>query len=559
MVIECIGLPGGGKSYLMERLARELERGGYHCVNVSARSMTDPAFKAAKKLMHAVIWMDDDARALRDDMERVLSEEGPFQSRFGLYGDARWTQEAAAILTALYPRMMRSETVYLFDEGLIHTLVKFCADGLLKEETLEKLCALTERRLPAKGRIVVYNRISVEDCLRSIGERDRHICAFDELEGESLEEILRAYQTYSEDCAGRYGAVTVERRAPIEDRIDAVMRAVREKAMPKTDKRSATQSLEDKFRRAGGFATLRQYADSHVLLFAGAEAAMQGLSQKSLEIVRLGVNNKVLARLRRSYRPFINSFVEQRSRRPAKERRNSGRIWILWMDGMENAPDVVQMCCRSVERNLKDREIVLLSEDNFRDYIQLPDFIEEKYRKGIISKTHMSDLIRLSLLIRYGGTWVDSTVFCTGGDIPPYMLGSDLFLFQDLKPGADGHSQRISNWFMTASSHSPILELTRALLFQYWKENDRIIDYYLFHDFFELAIETYPEEWAKVIPFSNAPPHILLLRLFEQADPEVFDAVRAMTPFHKLTYKFEEGQKELAGTYYQMLREVSQE
>ena len=59
-----------------------------------------------------------------------------------------------------------------------------------------------------------------------------------------------------------------------------------------------------------------------------------------------------------------------------------------------------------------------------------------------------------------------------------------------------------------------------------------------------------------MIPFSNAPPHILLLRLFEPCDEKVFDAVRAMTPFHKLTYKFEEDKKELQGTYYQALRKL---
>ena len=32
---------------------------------------------------------------------------------------------------------------------------------------------------------------------------------------------------------------------------------------------------------------------------------------------------------------------------------------------------------------------------------------------GQITKTHLSDLLRLELLIRYGGTWIDATVFCT--------------------------------------------------------------------------------------------------------------------------------------------------
>ena len=174
---------------------------------------------------------------------------------------------------------------------------------------------------------------------------------------------------------------------------------------------------------------------------------------------------------------------------------------------------------------------------------------------GVISKTHMSDLLRLELLIRYGGTWLDSTVFCTSSNVPSYMTDCDLFLFQDLKPGLDGHCQRISNWMISACTNHPMLRLTRALLYEYWRKNNEVEDYFIFHDFFEMAIDAYPEEWSKVVPCSNAAPHILLLRLFEPYSDEVWEAVKAMTPFHKLTYKFEAEKTQIPGTYYKVLLE----
>jgi hypothetical protein len=61
-----------------------------------------------------------------------------------------------------------------------------------------------------------------------------------------------------------------------------------------------------------------------------------------------------------------------------------------------------------------------------------------------------------------------------------------------------------------------------------------------------------------VIPCSNAAPHILLLRLFEPYDGTVMDAVKEMTPFHKLTYKFEPEKTQIPGTYYQALLEGQQ-
>ena len=315
------------------------------------------------------------------------------------------------------------------------------------------------------------------------------------------------------------------------------------------------RDLEDKFKRAGGMEILRQYGREHVLGYALMQAAMQGTSQKSLEIVRLSVNNKVLGKLRRKYSGFIGRYLEKEAERGMAKKPGKGanHVWILWLDGMENAPRIVQRCCRSEKESFPDRQIHVLTKDNYREYITFPGFIQEKIDSGVITKTHMSDLLRLELLIRYGGTWLDATVFCSSPKVPSYMMDSSLFVFQDLKPGWDGHCQRISSWMITARTGHPILRLTRALLYEYWKKNTEMADYFLFHDFFELAIEAFPEEWNEVIPCSNSAPHILLLRLFEPYREEVWEAVKEMTSFHKLSYKFDAADAQIPGTYYRSI------
>ena len=306
------------------------------------------------------------------------------------------------------------------------------------------------------------------------------------------------------------------------------------------------------FKKVNGAAVLRQYAQAHVLFFALVQTALQGVSRTSLEIVRLSVQNRVLCRLRKQYRRFIADWqkapVDCPSSDPAPR-----KVWVCWFQGMEHAPAIVQRCYRSLQENLPDREIVLLTQENYKEYVTFPDFIEEKIQAGAISKTHTSDLLRLELLVRYGGTWIDATVFCSGKSIPPYMLDSDLFLFQTLKPGKDGHAAVISNWFITARAQHPILMLTRALLYDYWANNKKLIDYFIFHDLFQLAIETYPQEWARVIPCDNATPHVLLLRLFSPFAADVWDALVHKTCFHKLSHKFSDDLKETAGTYYSHL------
>lgn len=305
------------------------------------------------------------------------------------------------------------------------------------------------------------------------------------------------------------------------------------------------------FNKVGGRDMIRQYRRAHVLVFAILQTISQGFSKKSLEIVRLAINNRVLKKLRKQYKSFISQYVQSNTEVVLKE--NSKKVWVCWLQGIDNAPQLVQSCYRSLKKHLPDREIVLLTEDNYRNYVQFPDFVQGKIDNGTITRTHMSDLLRLELLITYGGTWVDATVLCTNSNIPAYMLDSELFMFQNLKPGLDGDSTRISSWFMTACTNHPILCLTRALLYEYWREHTNMVDYFLIHDFCELAIETYPGEWAKVVPFSNATPHILLLRLFEKYDENMWNAIKHMTPFHKLTYKFDESQSSMEDTYYAKL------
>lgn len=307
------------------------------------------------------------------------------------------------------------------------------------------------------------------------------------------------------------------------------------------------------FEKVNGSKVLKEYAQSHVLFHALALIALEGTSRKSLEIVRESVSNKVVKRLRKQYAPFIEEFKKDDAARAKLPHVHSNKVWVCWLQGMENAPEIVRKCYQSLLDNLDDREIVLLTNDNYKDWVSFPRHIQEKIDNGTITRTHMTDFLRLELLEHYGGTWIDATVFCSGKNIPSFIWDSDFFIYQIMKPGLDGHAQRTSSWFLNSCTNHPIVLLVKELLYEYWKTNTKIVDYFLIHDFMELAIEAYPEEWKKVIPVSSSIPHVLLLRFGEQYNQSVWNSVKEMTPFHKLSWKFSE--KQLAvmnqpGTFY---------
>ena len=306
-------------------------------------------------------------------------------------------------------------------------------------------------------------------------------------------------------------------------------------------------SLLQTFNKVGGISLLKEYARNGVLPYVCLQLAISGFSKKSLEIVRNGVSLKIYHKLRKRYKGALEAFEESYREQPQT---HSNKVWVCWMQGMDNAPVLVQRCFLSLKENLKDREIVLITSANLKDYTDFPTYILEKYEKGLITHTHFSDLLRVELLCRYGGTWIDATVFCSGGNIPSYMLNSDLFMFQNLKPGADGSTLNISSWFMTSCANNKIMLAVRALLWEYWKKNNRLIDYFLLHHFIVMVGERYTDDWNRIVQFPNSFPHILLLMLFDEFNQEKWDAVTNACPFHKLAYKRSKEEMEKKGTYY---------
>lgn len=310
----------------------------------------------------------------------------------------------------------------------------------------------------------------------------------------------------------------------------------------------------DILKKQGGLNLIRTYWNAGVLGYAVFQMLILGRDRKSLEILRNGVTLKIYRKLRKRYMPIMKALDTPASVETGPSKKSS-KVWVCWMQGIENAPALVQKCYASLKRNLNGKEIVLITSENVRKYTDFPAWIWEKYEKGLITHTHFSDLLRIELLCRHGGTWIDATVFCSGPNIPDYMLDSDLFMFQNLKPGADGSTLNISSWFITACANNKVLLAVRKLLWNYWKRENKLIDYFLIHHFMIMALDYYSDETKKIIQFPNSLPHVLLLMLFESFNQEKWDAVTAACPFHKLAYKRSKEEMEKDGTYYKYIME----
>ena len=69
-------------------------------------------------------------------------------------------------------------------------------------------------------------------------------------------------------------------------------------------------------------------------------------------------------------------------------------------------------------------EIIVLSKGVqkyfMENYINMPDYLNEKLKSGVLPLAIYTDLMRVALLEHYGGTWMDATILLTD-EIPPIM------------------------------------------------------------------------------------------------------------------------------------------
>lgn len=173
---------------------------------------------------------------------------------------------------------------------------------------------------------------------------------------------------------------------------------------------------------------------------------------------------------------------------PGNDSALRNRIWMCWWQGLEQAPDIVKKCVSSVRKSASGYEVTVITEENYRDYVQIPQWLEEKYRTGIISRTHFSDILRMSLLAVHGGMWLDATIFCTGSGIEDCFNGP----IWSIKRPDYGHISAGCGGFVTGTmccsyKYRWIFAVFRDFLFYYWHENNFLVDYLMLDYLIDLA------------------------------------------------------------------------
>lgn len=208
-------------------------------------------------------------------------------------------------------------------------------------------------------------------------------------------------------------------------------------------------------------------------------------------------------------------------------------VFSYWDPKELGVPSVVELCLESQRHFFRDR-FNLLDPQNLSKFVSADVLGVAESRS--ISLTHFSDLVRLSVLQRHGGMWLDATVLITGSS-PEDIDRANEFLF--LRPS---DPFLVSVWCIKAVQDSYIVDLWLQSLLQFWKDHSTLVHYFQMHFIFEALVILDPDfesRFMSLVAHSYLRPHLLqeALRTSSEESFESLNENVGQSWIHKLSYK----------------------
>lgn len=227
-------------------------------------------------------------------------------------------------------------------------------------------------------------------------------------------------------------------------------------------------------------------------------------------------------------------------------------LWQYWNDNLpyEDLPAIVQRCFDSVDKYATEYDVIRLHNDNVSKYVRLPDFIWNGDGESKFPVVFFSDLLRLALLHTYGGVWLDATVLLTKPLTKEY-LSLDHFVFQRDPDEPNkafwegphtaywswnpGYRVKMLNSIIFAKKDSVLIQTMLSLMLDYWKTQNKIIDYFFFQILYDELVNG---KLSHVKPpiVSDILPHILRVMVYGDSYPMSTKQLFNKVGMHKLTY-----------------------
>ena len=209
------------------------------------------------------------------------------------------------------------------------------------------------------------------------------------------------------------------------------------------------------------------------------------------------------------------------------------RVWVFWAQGVDRAPALVRRCVDELRARHEPGQVVVLDRAAVDDHVDLPGDIVDAVGDDW---THFADVLRMELMSRHGGVWLDAT--CLVRDNLVRRLEAPLAPagFFALRR----HPRMLATWCMASRPGHYVPSLVREAQYAYLRRFGRVTAYYYLHRLFQAlydADDRFRAMWDRM-PEQRARPALLVRKALQ--DPYDPVAVRRLLDgswVHKLSYK----------------------
>lgn len=290
---------------------------------------------------------------------------------------------------------------------------------------------------------------------------------------------------------------------------------------------------------------------------------------------------KAIQRQRRAFK-VISRYIKSREDVFSFETTAfEGVVWQFWQSpkiGASVGNQLVSNCLRSVEQNLWENfERKLLDLNDSLRYVRFPEFVYDKLRRGCrgFGLAAFSDILRLALLYKYGGIWLDATMLALRPLESIYILYKNDVGFSFGRSNMESSCVRkewrhYDSWYFSWSQFSrvkwlssfivvgerrEVLREVLRILLLIWKYEEEYPHYFAMHIIYEFL--TAERGFDGFATKSDVPVHYLQKNLHRSYDESFVEMLKEQHPLQKMSWKIKESEIVNGDTFYNRIFAVS--
>lgn len=152
---------------------------------------------------------------------------------------------------------------------------------------------------------------------------------------------------------------------------------------------------------------------------------------------------------------YIENFNELNDTIPKK-------IWVFWDKPINDLPNIIYNCYQIMKKKCPNYEFYQLNLENYKNYVD-DNRVIKIFENDKLLITHKTDTLRLYLMCKYGGFWLDSSILLLDSLDWIYEINKkndyDIFMFKSNANTTDNNNPMIENSFIASKPNQKFNEL----------------------------------------------------------------------------------------------------